>query len=647
MIAQLLPARRGSRRPRPPRPLALLLLMLLVAVLGTAWTSPARADDEPGNGKDQKATTTVGITTATKAGLDDRGSYEYELLPGGLVIDYVSVANYSAKPVTVRLLARAATSAETNAFVVQPTASAPALLGTWVSIGEPEVKLPPRTTRTVPFQVGVPKGAEPGDYAGAMVMSLLTEDAAKKGEKASPVAVEHRVALKMMLRVPGEVRPGLEIEGLAAEWDGAWSPTGRGDVRVSYTVRNTGNVRLDADPTLTLDRSFGLGPVSAKGKPVEDLLPGGELAVEQVIRDVASVGPFTAKVSLQPSGVDRELPETPKPSTAKVEVAAWWWLLAVAIAVLLLLITAYVAWRRRRKRRRPADGGPGGHRARRRGNPTAPAAPQVDPAREAVAAGSAAALRAVVVGGLALLALALGVVPAQAEDAETWRAETSTPKGTADIPFEIKTSGGCPAPATNMIAWVTGKGLPKEGGIAISNTTAPAMDQPFVGYVIDSMSNLMAAQAPGAPLVGTYTFRLQCITAEHYDHSYGDYVVKIEFTDPKHWRMLPPVTKKTGPNSADPATAGGAVDGSGNSDPSDAGAAGGAAGGSAPGAGSDAAGATPDSQAAAEAAAAADASTADRAGSGGMNRTSWSLVGLGVLLLGGVFAWLFVSRPQA
>lgn len=642
MIAQLTPARLGSRRPRP---LALLLFPLLVAFLGAGWTVPARGDDESGRSKDERKTTTVGITTATKNGLDDRGGYDYELLPGGLVVDYVAVANYSAKPVTVRLLARAASSDGTSTFVVQPTTASPTLLSTWVSIGQPEVKLPPRSTRTVPFQIGVPKGAEPGDYAGAMVMSLLAGDAsgkgeAKKGENDSPVAVEHRVALKMMLRVPGQIRPGLEVEDLRADWDGAWSPTGRGDVRVSYTVKNTGNVRLNADPTITLDRSLGLGAVTVKGQQVQDLLPGGEIAVEQVVPDVVSIAPLTAKVSLQPSGVDRELPETPKPTTAEVDVAAWWWLLAAAIAGLILLITAYVAWRHGRKRRRAAGGGSGGRRViRRGGNPPAPAAPQVEPAAETVPVATRASVRGTVVGGLALFALALGVAPAQAEDAETWRADTSTRKGTADIPFEIKTSGGCPAPATNMIAWVTGQGLPKEGAIAISNTTAPAMDQPFVGYVIDSMSNLMVAQGSSAPLAGTYTFRLQCITAEHYDHSYGDYVVKIEFTDPKHWRMLPPVTKKTGPNSADPSTAGGAVDGSGNSDPSDAGGAGGA--------GPDAAAAAADSQAAAEAAAAADAAAADRADSGGMNRTSWSLIGLGVLLLGGVFAWLFVSRPQA
>ncbi|RJS46193.1 hypothetical protein [Nocardioides cavernaquae] len=642
MNAQLVTARSVFSRHQT---LALLLLPLLALLLATSWMTPARADDESGTRADERNTMTVGITTATKKGLDDRGNYQYELLPGGLVVDYVSVSNYSLKPVTVRLLARAATSQGSNAFIVQPTNTPPTVLSSWVSIGEPVVKLPPRSTRTVPFQLGVPKGAEPGDYAGAMVMSLMAEGKPRKGEKAEPVAVEHRVALKMMLRVPGQIQPGLEVEDLTAEWDGAWSPTGRGDVRISYTVRNTGNVRLSADPALALDRSFGRGVVTAKGERINDLLPGGALAVEQVVPDVFSVGPLTARVSLQPSGVDRELPEKPDPTTAEVEVAAWWWLLVVALGVLLLLIAAYVVWRRVRKGNRTGDGGPGGRRARRAGGPDTPAAPAAEQAPEAVSVSPRIALRSAGAGAVALVALLIGIAPAaHAEDAETWRATTSTPKGTADVPFEIKTSGGCPAPATNMIAWVTGKGLPKEGAIAISNTVAPAMDQPFVGYVIDSMSNLMASQGGSAQLDGTYTFRLQCITAEHYDHSYGDYVVKIAFSDPTHWRMLPPVTRKTGPHGGSEA---GAMAGAGaagsngttGADPAGAGASAGDPSAGGPGA----AGADADVAATAAEAAAADA---DRS-TGGMTRTSWSLIGLGVLLLGGVFAWLYASRPQA
>lgn len=505
----------------------------LVALALFALPTSAVADDSgSGSGsKDPKSAATVGIRTATAQGGDDRGVFDYEVLPRGVVRDWVAVSNFRYQPITVRLFAKDATTSPDSAFDVQASADAPKDIGGWISLKKNKLTIPPRTEIVVPFQLGVPYNAEPGDHAGAIVVSLLAKEPKPSG---GTIVVDHRVGMRVHLRVPGDLKPALEVEKLKVSWNGAGSALGRGDATVTYQVRNTGNLRLDVSGNLALTRVLGLPSTTASVPLVKDLLPGGTTRITQVVRDVLGTGPMKAKVTLHGVPVDPALKAKAVDVTEiKAFPALPWLLIAIAIGLLLLLGTGGWFDRRRRKQRK--------------------ARLEAQRAEELEAQELAkhrltvrAALASVAAGIVAALVLA-HAGPAGAADGDQWKATISKKSGAAIEAFDINTSGGCPKPATNMVGFAYGAGFPEEGAVVVSNTGPVDNEQGFTAAILDNMIGLMATQPHPQQLHGTYKFVIRCIKAEWPDRSYGEYVAAIKFDDPGHWRALPPLTQKKGP----------------------------------------------------------------------------------------------------
>jgi hypothetical protein len=612
---------------------------LLLALLGTtAGPLGAPASYADGAGVADSQRTTVGIQTSGRNAPDDRDFYRYTAAPKGVIQDFVAVANYSLHPVTVRLMAKDATSTPDAPFTVQPSDQAPTELGSWIGLRATELTIGARSRKIVPFQLGVPYNASPGDHAGAIMVSLLSEEPKPGSGK---VVVDNRVGLRIYLRVPGKTTPRLEISDLHASWNGAKHLTGRGGVTVSYTVRNTGNIRLAADQQVVLSGPGGVERQVAVPESIKEILPGGSVAVTQTVPRSFGLGRLHAVVTLHPHLVDTTAGEKLPDVTADVWFGAWPALLVIASLLLLLFLIVLGTWYRGRRKGRRLSVISGG--------------------KEDTPEPAGALVRSVLGGTLVAACVALfsaaGTGPAQAaERAPVWQATIQPKVGLANSPVEVTTTGGCPAPATNAIGFIYGAGFPEEGGIAIGNGDAGVRsDGPFTLPLASSLATLMAMQDHPTDLHGTYKIEVSCIDAGSPYLSLGRFVVAVAFDKLGLWHVQPPLTRAQGINlgtAPQPGTS--EENGGANAMPPSGSATPGQSPGQRPGAGSSAGAgpggpggpASPDASGTAGDQPSADA-TAPAAASSGPGALSWVLWAAGGVVLLGAVTFLVGSRSDS
>lgn len=147
-----------------------------------------------------------------------------------------------------------------------------------------------------------------------------------------------------------------------------------------------------------------------------------------------------------------------------------------------------------------------------------------------------------------LLGLLWSADPAAAADrpGPQWRASTSVKQGTDDQPFAIRTSGGCPPKATNIVGKIYGRGFPKDGANIIGNSDAGVSHEgPFEAPLYAQLRQVMLDNGTALAYRGDYRLVVRCRT-QKYEKSYGDYVTLIRFTGPHTWKELPSPAKATG-----------------------------------------------------------------------------------------------------
>lgn len=264
----------------------------------------------------------------------------------------------------------------------------------------------------------------------------------------------------------------------------------------------------------------------------------------------------------------------------------------------------------------------------------------------------AALLLGLLVAMLGATTTAATAADVPSDGAPHWRATVYPRSGADDEPLEIRTSGGCPRPATNILARVYGHGFPAEGTNVIGNTDAGvSAGHRFVAGLYTTMRQYMFDQPNPVPFEGTYTFVVTCRTAM-YEKSHGDYVVAIRFTDPHSWVAAAPLSTKPGPHghgsTGDRATgSGGAASGQGSGSGADSGSSAGngssAAGGSGsngPGGSGSSTGSGTHGSGSHQDLAEASASTSSSSSDGGLTPLSWALIGAGALIAVGTVVLL-------
>ncbi|MFP5375852.1 MAG: DUF916 domain-containing protein [Acidimicrobiia bacterium] len=320
-----------------------------LATAATAVLSGAFAgtgDDAGAQPVEREGPVTWGVSPATPEGPDARAAFVYSVDPGGRVDDFVAVSNFSEQPIDLAVYASDAFNTTEGAFALRAADQAPTGAGAWVALATREVTVPGRSRVIVPFRLSVPGSATPGDHAAGIVASLLTPGTGGVG-----VAVDRRVGGRVHVRVAGELRPSLAVEGLHVSYRGGLNPLdGRAVVR--YTVTNTGNVILGGQAQVHAAGPLGVLARRAEGGAVPELLPGQSFRASATVRAVPATVRVAAGARVEPAAPGGQfLDPPPAPAEAGAHARAVPW------SVLALLAAASATAGVRAARRRPSPPG--------------------------------------------------------------------------------------------------------------------------------------------------------------------------------------------------------------------------------------------------------------------------------------------------
>lgn len=360
----------GAARWRSLRQVFVLVLTVLAAIMtapvAVAAPSPTpTAGGNPLSPGDPAKKATFGIGPATAKGVDGRPYLNYLASPNSRFSDHVAVVNLAVRPITLNLYVQDATIASDGQFGYLARAGHAVDAGTWITPETPHgaktVTVPARATIIVPIAIHVPSDAEPGDHAAGVIISVISKVTSNNGER---VDFEQRVALRTFFRISGPLHPMLTVTNLKVHPKDSFSPVAGGSAVVTYTVRNSGNVRLGAHQKVFVSGLFG---ISANAKPLADvplLLPHTSVNYSVTVKGVWPQFLMHARVQLQPLTVVGDV----DPGLAKKysDSKAFWAIPWIWLIILLALILVIYLWIRR------ARGGglivPGTHRFRDRGS---------------------------------------------------------------------------------------------------------------------------------------------------------------------------------------------------------------------------------------------------------------------------------------
>lgn len=191
--------------------------------------------------------------------------------------------NLGGEDVTFALAAADGYFTPTGRFTMLASDQPSVAAGTWIALQE-SVRVEAGGSAVIPFTVAVPDDATPGDHAAGVAASITT---VSSGGGAA-IGVESRVGFRVITRVTGEVAPGLAVGG-GGTYRATWNPFAPGSIEVVADLENTGNIRLDVDPSVV----FGEDPIGAacvaEDQAIE-LLPGDRRTVRFTVPAVWPTG---------------------------------------------------------------------------------------------------------------------------------------------------------------------------------------------------------------------------------------------------------------------------------------------------------------------------------------------------------------------
>ncbi len=283
-----------------------------------------------------------GVRPSTNENGVVRAYFDHVASTGQRIDDAMDVVNHGAQPLTLRVYASDAFTTAGGGIDLLPAVESPVDLGAWITVGTDSVTIAPGETVTVPFTITVPQDATPGDHTAGIVTSLTT------AQSGSTVAVDRRLGSRVYLRVAGNLEPSLRITDVSTVQQGSLNPFGGGSVELTYTVGNTGNVRLSANEIASVSGIFGLITADSPTGEVPVLLPGNSLTRTVTVDGVPPLTVMSAQIDLEPQDPSGAVDFQMALASGSTAVWIWPW---PQIILLLLIGGAVGLWLLNRKRR--------------------------------------------------------------------------------------------------------------------------------------------------------------------------------------------------------------------------------------------------------------------------------------------------------
>ena len=215
-----------------------------------------------------------------------RTQFEYSTDPGTQVVDYVVVANRGETAAEFAIYATDATNdVDTGAFGLLPSDVEPTDIGSWITMDVDSVTLQPGQESTIPFNLLIPSDATPGDHVAGIIASITTT----ADNDGTTVNLEQRVGARMYLRVSGDVVASTEITGVTTSFTPELNPFAFGRLTLDYSIRNTGNVRMDVSQEVQITGPFGIPLAEITPQPLVDLLPRQTVGVSADVPQIAAL----------------------------------------------------------------------------------------------------------------------------------------------------------------------------------------------------------------------------------------------------------------------------------------------------------------------------------------------------------------------
>lgn len=323
------------------------LLSLSSSMTGTVVAGSAQAS---ARGVGKRAPATFGIGPASKKGIDGRSFLSFLTSPGAKIQDHVALINLTYKPLAISAYPVDATNGTSGALGFAARAAARRDAGSWIKLKMPSrrntVVVPPRKTVVLPVDISVPANTQPGDHVAGIVAAVNSLVTNKQGRK---VDLEQRVALRTFFRISGDLGPRLAVEDLHVSIPTILNPFGTSTATVTYSVRNTGNVRLSGRQRVIISGLFATSEVSPPRVPV--LFPGGVVHYTVRLPDVYPQLRMNARVVIKPITVLGDVDATLPASFEKVQ-GFWaipWGQLVILLVMIVVAVVLLRRWRRRRQ----------------------------------------------------------------------------------------------------------------------------------------------------------------------------------------------------------------------------------------------------------------------------------------------------------
>ena len=363
----------GQDRRRRRAAVLVVVVVVVLSVLRGPTIAGASNPSVP-----QPAGFDFGVQPYNEPGTAARSAFDFNLAAGQTIADKVAILNPAGQAKHFFLYGADAFNAEVGGgFALGRRLDPITDAGAWIKLPVSEYTVRGATKTIIPIQVSVPPDASPGDHtAGVVAEEVLPSAQITNGHGFQTV---HRVVARVYVRVAGPVRPALSVQNFSVKPGLPVIPhvTGRGSVKVIFTVANTGNVRIRLDKVAvrltglfgrSLAQSSLVRPPAGEAQitPLPDvLLPGGKLLLSRSL-PVPAIDDVTVHVSV--TGESSQGGTPVRTGRNRNFWAIPWLPLGVVLAVVIGAV-----WRRRAGQS-PTTSGPGGR----------PAAPVDDTAQVAV-----------------------------------------------------------------------------------------------------------------------------------------------------------------------------------------------------------------------------------------------------------------------